>query len=264
MNDFITPSDSIGEPCIRNSIDSVRDEISKMCLSILDSFDSGEIKSLPINERTLRRGYKGESIDEKSIRTIACLYYKTEDFERLVELVPVALKNTIEATNSKLSHQGNVPFEVARNPDLAKLWNLCLGYGCTRELGESYFGGEFNSMINVLVEYKLVTKSVLKTELWLASGDMITSRDDLLFHYDQMAILTRPILNDPSLSKPIQFCGEMTRESFNRLQEKMLELFNEHVRKEALVESDKKEVKFNFQLSLCELSPVKEGAHEVQ
>ncbi len=190
MDNFITPSDSLGETNTRPVILSAKDEISKMCLSVLDDVEAGKIKNLPINERTLRRAVNGESIDEKTVRTVACLYYNTEEFDELIALVPVSLKHLIENANSKLSHQGNVPFEVARNPGLVKLWNLCLGYGCTKSLGEEYFGDEFITMVNALVEYKLVTKSVLMPDLWIANGEMIINRDDLLFHFDQMGELS--------------------------------------------------------------------------
>lgn len=239
--------------------------VLEMSLEVLNRIESKVItEPLPVSKSSLTRGINGLKLDDKTIRTIACLYYKTEDLDALLNLVPNCLKETIENANNKLSHQGVVPFEVARNPGLAKLWNLSLGYGCPRELGERYFGEEFSTMINTLVEYKLVTKSILHADLWIANGEMILNREDLLFHYDQMAALTRPILDNPELSKPIQYCGEMSRESFVRLQEKMLEVFHEHVRKESLIESDKKEVKFNFQVSLCELGSNMEGSHEIQ
>lgn len=254
MSEFITPSDSAVEPGHRNSVDLVRDEVAKMCLSILDEWDFSKSKSAPVNERTLRRGINGESLDDKTVRTIACLFYKTEDFSVLIEVVPNFLKSIIENANNKLSHSGEVSYEIARNPELVQLWNLCSGYGCSKVLGEKYFSDKFEILIKILEENRLVTKSVLRPELWIASGDMMKCREDGLYHYENMFHIAKKSLATPGNGKFIQFCGEISEESFEYFQEKLVELYKDCLQKDALTESKNDSVKFNFQASICDLN----------
>lgn len=259
MDNFITPSDSSCESNFRPNTELAKDEISKMCVLILNDYKSGKIKNLPVNERTLIRGINCESIDDRTVRAIACLFYKTEDFQNLIELVPSVLKAAIESANNKLTHQGVVSYEISRNPELAQLWNLCSGYGCTRDLGLRNFGDKFDILIEILVEQKLITKSLLTKDCWIASGDMLKDREDFVFHYEHMFNLTKEKLKTPGEGKVIQFCGSMTKSSYLKLQEKMVELYYDHVQSDSLIETTEEEIKFNFQASLCAL-----GENEVQ
>jgi hypothetical protein len=265
MDNFITPSDSLCETKIRAEIEMVKDEISRMCVTILDEYESGKIKNLPINERTLRRGVNGDSIDDKTVRTISCLFYKTEDFEKLIELVPVVLRTIIENANNKLSHQGDVPIEVATNQELVKLWNLCLGEGCSRSLGESYFGIKFDELINALLSYKLVIKSIFKENTWISCGEMITGRDELLFHYEVMHDFLKPSYEDRDLSKLVQYGSRMSKKSFDKLMVKMVDFFYNEIRNESLIELDDdiETVKFNFQMALVAIEKGKGDTNEV-
>lgn len=261
MDNFITPSDSLGETHTRPITLSAKDEISKMCLFILNDFEAGKIKTLPINERTLRRASNGESVDDKTVRTIACLHFQTEDFQKLLEVVPETLKTTIENANNKLTHNGSVSYEVARNPELIQLWNLCSGFGCTKSEGEEKFPGIFDTLISILDEHKLVTKSVLRADCWIMSGEMILDREDALNHYENMFKMVRNDLLNPDNGRFIQFSGQMRKSSFQRVKEKMVVFFMENIRAESLSDNkeeslsdfDEEMVKFNFQSSLSDL-----------
>jgi len=260
MSEFITPSDLAVEPGHRNSTDLIRDEIANMCLSLLSEIDSGRLKNLPINERSLRRGINGESLDDKTIRTISCLFYKTEEFSKLYELVSDCLKPIIERANNKLTHSGSIKYEVSSNPELIQLWNLCSGLGCTLALGKKRFGDKFAILINTLEEHKLVTKSVLQPDCWIMSGDMIASREDGLNHYKNMFDMIQNGLLIPENGKFIQFSAAMRESAFLKLGEDMANFFYERVSSESLGDGSDEEllsgeplIKLNYQASLCKL-----------
>lgn len=261
MDNVITPSDSLSETRSRSNAEMAKEEISRMCLTILDDLEAGNINSLPMNERTLRRGANGESIDDKTVRTISCLYYKTEDFQKLVEVVPTFLKNTIENANNRLTHQGDVSYEIARNPELVQLWNSCSGFGLNKKAGEEMFPGKFDTLIKILEEHKLVTKSVFDAGNWIMNGDMIKDREDFVYHYDQMFSLTKETLNDQKNGKVIQFCSAMRQADYDELTQGIVSFFYDFVQKKSISKEREDSsffgndiVKFNFQASLCELA----------
>jgi hypothetical protein len=257
---MITPENDVS-PDIQMSIELlIKNIVEEMSLDILNKIESKKItEPLPVSKSSLLRGVNGSKLDNKTIRNIACLYYNVEDFDTLINLVPDYLKNTIMDANNKLTHQGVVSYEIARNPELVQLWHLCSGYGCTRKSGEKYFGKKFDTLIEILIGRKLITKSLLTQDCWIASGEMMRDREDFVYHYEHMFNLIKNSLNAPGEGKVVQFCGEMTKASFFKLQEKMVELYNEYVQADSLIESTEKEIKFNFQASLCAI-----GTNEVQ
>ena len=232
-----------------------------MSLDILNKIENKEISGpLPVSKSSLIRGINGLKLDDKTIRTIACLYYKTEDLNALLNLVPECLKETIMNANNKLSHNGSVSYEVARNPELVQLWNLCSGFGCTKNEGEEKFPDKFVTLIKILEEHKLVTKSVLRPDCWIMSGEMIMGREDGLYHYENMFNMVKADLLNPDNGKFVQFSGQMRKSSYLKLKEKMVVFFMENIRAESLSDSaeslsdfDEEMIKFNYQASLSDL-----------